>query len=82
MPQPTLTQLGDAIRRLRLERALTQEALAERADLHWTSVVRIERGRQNPTWTALTRVASGLDLELAELVRFAAEQPSKGDKAL
>jgi len=82
MPQPTLAQLGAAIRGMRGQRGLTIEALAAKADLHWTSITRIERGRQNPTWTALGRLATGLDLELEELVRLAAEQPSDERPAL
>jgi transcriptional regulator with XRE-family HTH domain len=76
MSQPTLAQLGTAIRSLRVEHGLTIEALAEKAGLHWTSIARIEKGGQNPTWTALTRMAAGLDLDLVELVQIAAEQPS------
>jgi transcriptional regulator with XRE-family HTH domain len=75
VPQPTLTQLGAAIRRLRERRELSIEALAAEADLHTFSVSRIERGKQNPTWLALSNLATALGVDLVDLVRLASEQP-------
>jgi len=75
VPQPTLAQLGAAIRSLRQGRELSIEALAADADLHTVSVSRIEGGKQNPSWLALTSLASALDVEVVDLVRLAAEQP-------
>jgi transcriptional regulator with XRE-family HTH domain len=75
VPQPTLSQLGAAIRSLREGRELSIEALAAEADLHTVSVSRIEGGKQNLTWIALANLATALDVELVDLVRLAAEQP-------
>lgn len=75
MPQPTLTQLGAAIRSLREGRELSIEALAAEADLHTVSVSRIEGGAQNLTWQALSSLADALDVEMIELVRLASDQP-------
>ena len=75
MPQPTLAQLGTAIRSLRKKRGLSIEALAGEASLHTVSVSRIEGGTQNPTWQALTSLADALDVDAVELVRLAGEQP-------
>jgi transcriptional regulator with XRE-family HTH domain len=75
VPQPTLTQLGAAIRALREERSLSIEALAAEADLHTVSVSRIEGGKQNPTWIALRNIATALDVQILDLVRLAGEQP-------
>ena len=44
--QPTLAQLGAAIRRLRDQRQWTLEELAGEADLHTLSIFRIETGVQ------------------------------------
>jgi len=74
MPQPTLAQLGAAIRSLREARSMSIESLAGEADLHTVSVSRIEGGKQNPTWMALSSLADVLDVELVDLVRLAGEQ--------
>lgn len=76
MPQPDLTQLGAAIRSLREKRELSIEALAAEADLHTVSVSRIEGGKQNPTWIALTNLAAALEIEIVDLVTLATEQPT------
>jgi transcriptional regulator with XRE-family HTH domain len=76
VPQPSLAQLGAAIRNLREERGLSIETLAGEAELHAVSVSRIENGKQNPTWIALLSLATVLDVEMIDLVRLAAEQPS------
>jgi DNA-binding XRE family transcriptional regulator len=77
VPQPTLAQLGAAIRNLRESRELSIEALAAEADLHTVSVTRIEGGKQNPTWMALAGLATALDVELVDLVRLATEQRTR-----
>jgi hypothetical protein len=33
-------------------------------------------GKQNPTWVALSHLATALDVEMIDLVQLAAEQPS------
>lgn len=72
--QPTLSQLGTAIRSLREERKLTVEGLAHETGLHRYSIFRIETGEQNVSWTVLTGIASALGIEILELVRLAGEQ--------
>jgi DNA-binding XRE family transcriptional regulator len=54
---------------------LSIEDLASEAGIHWTSVSRIENGRQNPTWNAVASLAAALDVDIADLARLAAEQP-------
>jgi DNA-binding XRE family transcriptional regulator len=55
---------------------LSIEGLAAEAGIHWTSVSRIENGRQNPTWNAVAKLASALEVEMADLARCAAAEPS------
>lgn len=76
MPQPTLAQLGAAIRDLRHQRALTIEALATEAGLHTVSISRIETGNQNPTWIALCGIAEALEVSVLELIRLAEDKPA------
>ncbi len=59
---------GRQVRRLRLERGLSQEALADAAGLHRTYVSGIERGLRNPTLTIVARLAIALDLAPADLL--------------
>jgi transcriptional regulator with XRE-family HTH domain len=61
--------LGLAIRRKRLSLGLTQEQLAEAADLHWTYVSGIERGIRNVSILRLCRIASALNLHVRDLVK-------------
>ena len=59
--------LGKRVRALRTGLKLSQEQLAERADLHWTHISGIERGQYNLKLTTLCRVAQGLGLSLSDL---------------
>ncbi|WP_374572471.1 helix-turn-helix domain-containing protein [Phenylobacterium sp.] len=61
---------GGNVRRLRLERGLTQEQLAFEAQLDLTYVGGIERGRRNPTLLVMVRLAKALGVEVLELVRL------------
>jgi transcriptional regulator with XRE-family HTH domain len=65
--------LGRAIRLRREEVGLTQEALADAADLDPTSVRGLERGIANPTWDVVDRVARALGLPLHRLALKADE---------
>jgi transcriptional regulator with XRE-family HTH domain len=63
----TLTRFGLNIRRRREAAGLSQEALAERADLDRTYISGIERGTRNPTILSAARVAAALKTSLSEL---------------
>ena len=71
MSQPTLAQLGAAIRALRVSRELSAEDLAAKANIHWTSVSRIERGVQNVSWTTIMVLGTALEVELVDLINSA-----------
>ena len=62
-----LTRVGDRIRKARLALGLTQEALAEKADMHVSYIGQIERGLREPSLRALYKVCAALDLELHDL---------------
>ena len=63
-PQPAL---GKAIRQLRTERGMTQEALAHVAGLTVGHLSTIERGHSNPTWATVRGIAQALDASIVEL---------------
>jgi XRE family transcriptional regulator, regulator of sulfur utilization len=58
---------GRRIRELRMRLNLSQEQLAERADLHWTYVSEVERGRRGPSLDVIGRLAVGLRIPLSEM---------------
>ena len=60
---------GALIRRLRTERGLTQEALAERTELSVSYIGFIERGENVPTLTIVLNLADALNADAADLVR-------------
>jgi len=59
-------EFGKAVRQLRLARDLTQERLAEAADISVEYVHKIERGltKSPPSWAVLRRLASALRVEI------------------
>ncbi|HEX6780563.1 MAG TPA: helix-turn-helix transcriptional regulator [Solirubrobacterales bacterium] len=69
--------LGRAIRKLRQEGNLSQEALGNRADIHPTWISHIESGRINPTWGNIRRIAIGLKVPLEQLAALAEEFESQ-----
>ncbi|HEY4098385.1 MAG TPA: helix-turn-helix transcriptional regulator [Baekduia sp.] len=60
--------IGAQIAAARLAEGLTQEQLADRTGLHTVMVSRVERGRTNARLSTLLRIASGLGVDLGELV--------------
>lgn len=61
------TEVGNQIRRFRLERGLTIEELAFRAHLHPSYLGDIERGTRNPSLLNLKKVAESLNKPLGAL---------------
>jgi len=61
--------LGRAIRARRHALGLTQEQLAEKADLHWTYISGIERGVRNVTIVNLFQIALALQVRVRDLVK-------------
>ena len=59
--------VGDNVRRLRVERKLTQEQLAHDAEIDLTYVGGIERGRRNPSVIVIGRLARILDVHPRDL---------------
>ena len=56
------------MRRIRLERKLTQEKVAELADLHPNYVSSVERSERNISICNIERIARALGVTMSELV--------------
>lgn len=69
-----LQQFGSHIRALRQSQNLSQEELAEKANMHRTYIGMIERGERNPALLNLIRLAQALDVSLPDLVNFLYEE--------
>ena len=73
--------LGAEIRRARQAKGLSQERLGFESGLSRNYVSMIELGQSSPTFEALERICTALDLRVAELVtqyeRVAAKAPRR-----
>jgi transcriptional regulator with XRE-family HTH domain len=68
---PLLIALGEALRQLREERRLSQEALSLSTGVHRNYIGGIERGERQPTVAAVARLAQALDCRMSELFALA-----------
>src|SRR5213082_2411127 len=67
---PTLLQgdLGEQVRRLRQERGLTLEEVAAKSGCSVGSLSQLERGKGNPAFFTLIKIAHALDVPVARLL--------------
>lgn len=61
-------QLGQRIRELRIERRLTQPALASRCNLHYSHLSKIERGQTNLSLSCLLSIATAFNMTISHLL--------------
>lgn len=65
---PVTARFGASVRSLRFQLGISQEKLAERADMHRTYIAGIERGARNVTLNSIDRLAKALGVSTATLL--------------
>ncbi len=72
--------LGKRVRELRKKRGLTQERLAEKANVDVKFLGNIERGKENPTVGTLEKIAGALSVRLHQILNY--EHQLQGQRLL
>jgi transcriptional regulator with XRE-family HTH domain len=65
-PKDPRMKFGNNLRALRTKRGISQEHLADSADLHKNMVGLLERGRRNPSLVTITKLAKALKVKPAK----------------
>jgi transcriptional regulator with XRE-family HTH domain len=63
------SEFGARVRARREELGKSQEKLGQDSGLHWTFVGQVERGRRNISLHNILKLAAGLEIDPAELIR-------------
>ena len=66
--------VGRNVKRVRQDKGLTQEELAERSGFSQQYISGLEQGRRNPTVVSLYELATALGVSHMELVRSAEDE--------
>lgn len=69
MKNNILKKFGEKVREVRLENKLSQEKLAEKANLHRTYIGMIERGEKNITLLNISKISMALSVKPFELFK-------------
>ena len=68
-PRPQYRRVvGEAIRNYRKQAGLTQEKLAEKADLHHNFIGEVERGNMEISLGSMLKIAKALNVRVRDLV--------------
>lgn len=64
-----LRLFAQRVRALREEQGISQEKLAEKAELHRTYIGMVERLERNPSLVCIHKIANGLGVHVTELFK-------------
>ena len=67
MKKAILVKFGKKIREVRVQRGLSQEALADIANVHRTYIGMVERAEKNITLVNIQKLAKALKIDIKEL---------------
>ena len=62
--------MGNVIRKLRIQRGLSQEVLSGLSGVARSHLAMIESGKKNPSVDTLWKIAGGLGMRLSDLIRI------------
>jgi transcriptional regulator with XRE-family HTH domain len=62
--------LGDRIRKIRLEKNMSQTLLASQCGIEKANLSRIESGQANPTVLTLLKISAALNVSVAEFFKY------------
>lgn len=65
-----IKEFGGNLKKIRLNKGLSQEELANSSDVSLPQITRIERGKINPTLCTIKSLAKGLEIQTKELFSF------------
>jgi transcriptional regulator with XRE-family HTH domain len=74
--------IGERIRNFRKEKGLSQEELANMANLHATYIGQLERGEKNATLESIEKVTNALEVSLEDLFRSIRPKPNAQEYTL
>jgi transcriptional regulator with XRE-family HTH domain len=60
---------GERLRNLRKQAGLTQEKLAEKADLHHNFIGEVERGNMDISLGSLVKIAKALGIQVRDIIQ-------------
>ena len=66
--EEVIKQIGLKIREIRESKNLTIMNLADKLDIEYNNVIRIEKGRTNPTLRTLIKIAEALNVKLVDII--------------
>jgi transcriptional regulator with XRE-family HTH domain len=72
---PDAVALGRAVLAVRTEKGISQMQLADATGFMQSWISQVERGRRNPSWNNVARLADGLAVKLSELAARAEVEP-------
>jgi transcriptional regulator with XRE-family HTH domain len=65
---PVVVYIGEKLKEIRTRRFLTQEELADKAEVSHSTIVNIERNHAEPQFRTIRKLAKALDVEPTEFL--------------
>ena len=60
-------KIGLSIRKLRINQNISLMELSDKSDIEYNNLIRIEKGRTNPTLSTLYKISEALNVKLSDI---------------